>query len=290
MSAAAVAERHQLKRVGRDYRGQCPGCGARTALAVRDGRSRVLIRCYAGCEFRELAELLGLPREERPQDHADSAAEAILDAHRAKTRQELAARLWAAAGPLQGTPAESYLRGRGCPLPPADGDLRYMPHVDVFGLSGPALIGRITKFEDARAAIGAHVTMLQQDGDRWHRAERRIVGLKAGGVVRLWPDEAVTHAVGVGEGIETGLALAALAGVPAWAAIDAGNLARLPVLPAIEALHVGADRDQSGTGQRAAAALAERWLAAGREVRIVAADELGRDIADEVQEATACAA
>jgi hypothetical protein len=64
--------------------------------------------------------------------------------------------------------------------------------------------------------------------------------------------------------------------------MDAGNLANFPVLEGIESLTIFADRDQSGTGQGAAAECADRWLDAGREVRIFASATIGHDIADEV--------
>ena len=102
---------------------------------------------------------------------------------------------------------------------------------------------------------------------------------KAGGVVRLWPDEAVTMGLGIAEGIETGLSLAH-AFAPVWAAIDAGNLASLPVLGGVESLLIAADNDESGAGQRAADALAQRWAGAGREAAIVLPPVSGMDLND----------
>jgi len=56
--------------------------------------------------------------------------------------------------------------------------------------------------------------------------------------------------------------------LPVWSAIDAGNLAGLPVVAGVERLTVFSDTDASGTGQIAARMLAARWHAAGREVFI----------------------
>ena len=56
-----------------------------------------------------------------------------------------------------------------------------------------------------------------------------------------------------------------------WSAIDAGNMAALPVLPGIERLFIYADTDPSGAGQAAARTLARRWHQAGREVYIAQA-------------------
>lgn len=101
---------------------------------------------------------------------------------------------------------------------------------------------------------------------------------KAGGVVRLWPDDEVTLGLAVGEGLETSLASARGFGL-AWVCIDAGNLAALPVLGGIEAITIAADHDEAGI--KAARACAERWAAAGCEVRIVLPELPGAALADE---------
>lgn len=201
-------------------------------------------------------------------------------------KRATAARIWPAAKPLAGTPAAAYLQGRGCALPPADGDLRFYPGLRLFGFDGPAMVGRISDVHDARRGLGLHLTWLRRDGARWARADRRYLGRKAGGVVRLWPDEAVTQGLALAEGIESALAAARVFS-PAWACLDAGNLAAFPVLAGELALTIFADRDASGTGQRAAAACAERWRDAGRQVRILAAVRTGADMADLAAEVAA---
>lgn len=180
---------------------------------------------------------------------------------------------------LAGTVGAEYLIGRGCPLPPADGDLRFHPNLRRYGFAGPCLVGRITAACDASETLGLHLTWLKRGGGLWRRSERRYAGRKAGGVVRLWPDECVSQGLGIAEGIETALATARVF-QPVWATLDAGNLAAFPVLPGEVALSIFADRDKSGTGQKAALACAERWLAAGREVRVLAALRTGADMAD----------
>jgi hypothetical protein len=129
--------------------------------------------------------------------------------------------------------------------------------------------------------ISLHFTRLATDGRSKAGTDRDKMLLaghrKAGGVIRLWPDDAVTNGLGVAEGIETALA-AAHALTPVWACVDAGNLAAFPVLPGIDALTVYADHDDAGL--RAANNCAQRWADAGREAFIVTANEQGRDCAD----------
>jgi phage/plasmid primase-like uncharacterized protein len=105
---------------------------------------------------------------------------------------------------------------------------------------------------------------------------------KAGGVIRLWPDEAVDYGLGIAEGIETALTLATVL-KPVWSLIDAGNLATLPVLGGVECLTIAADHDAAGI--KAAEACAARWVEAGCDVRIVLPPKLGADLNDFLREA-----
>ena len=60
---------------------------------------------------------------------------------------------------------------------------------------------------------------------------------------------------------------------PVWCCGGAGVLSHFPLLGGIEALTIAAD--QGKPGQKAAAAVAERWRAAGREVSIITPREAG---------------
>jgi putative DNA primase/helicase len=195
--------------------------------------------------------------------------------------------LWAACRPVSG-PARAYLEARCCAIPPADGDLRWHPALKhpPSGHVGPALVALLTD-ATTREPRTLHRTWVRPDGRKADVDPPRMqLGghRKAGAVCRLWPDEAVALGLGVAEGIETALSLAH-AFQPVWAAIDAGNLATLPVLDGVESLTIGADNDESHTGQRAAEGCARRWAEAGREVRIVLADAMGDDLNDEVAHA-----
>ena len=52
-------------------------------------------------------------------------------------------------------------------------------------------------------------------------------------VIRLIPNEEVTHGLGICEGIEDGLAVLLSGWSPVWAAASAGAISRFPVLPGI---------------------------------------------------------
>jgi putative DNA primase/helicase len=108
---------------------------------------------------------------------------------------------------------------------------------------------------------GIHRTYLHPDGIK---RERKMLGRQ--GVVRLSPDEDLTMGLGIAEGIETGLRILLSGWSPAWCATSGGGIARFPVLSGIESLTIFVDDDE--TGMKAAHESAERWSAAGREVRI----------------------
>lgn len=229
----------------------------------------------------------GEPRPARPVPVL-RAVEPEPERHQHQTLSPYGLRLWASSLPLAGTVGAQYLLARGCLLPPADGDLRFLPaHRHPLGdYTGPALLALVTDAETGEP-ISLHTTFICADGTKPANLPgpaRLLLGghRKAGGVIRLWPDEAVTTGLGVGEGIESCLSLAhALA--PVWSAIDAGNLAALPVLGGIEALTVAQDNDPAG--RRAAQALAGRYTAAGCTAAIVSAEHDGADLNDELEAA-----
>jgi hypothetical protein len=177
--------------------------------------------------------------------------------------------LWNASRPVSG-PARAYLEARGCAIPPVDGDLRWHPALrHPSGYEGPALVGLVTHAV-TREPMSLHRTWIRPDG---HKADvdppRMLLGghRKSEGVIRLWPDEAVTLGLGIAEGVETALTLAN-AYKPVWSCIDAGNLAQLPVLNGIETLVIAADHDEAGL--KAANSCADRWAAAGVTVYPIA--------------------
>lgn len=173
----------------------------------------------------------------------------------------------------------SYLLARGCVIPPRDGDLRYH-----FGMKhspskyvGPALVALISDPLTGKP-LSLHRTWITADGKKpADPAKMYLKGHSSRGVCRLWPDEAVQGGLAIAEGIESALSLAH-AFTPAWACLDAGNMAAFPVLPGIESLTIAADNDEAGI--RAAEACARRWKAAGREVRVVMAPGHKQDMND----------
>ena len=192
--------------------------------------------------------------------------------------------LWASCRQLDGT-AVDYLMARGCYLPPLDGALRWHPalsHPD--GYSGPALVALITHARTGKP-LSLHRTWINHDGTKpaalGNKARLLLGGHAiAGGVVRLWPDEDVTHGLGIAEGIETALSLAH-GYQPVWALIDAGHIAKFEPLPGIESLTIACDNDPAGI--KAARQCSAAWAAAGVEVYVTRQEQ--NDLNDLVREA-----
>jgi len=189
--------------------------------------------------------------------------------------------LWSSLQPITpGTTAHAYLTARCCLPPPRDGDLRCTESLrHPSGYVGPALVALVT---DALTGepMTLHRTWIKADGTKADVDPPRLLlgkHRKAGGVVRLFPDDAVTTGLSVAEGIETALAVATVY-QPVWSAIDAGNLAAFPVLEGIQSILIAADNDPAGL--RAAEQCAECWYRAGRRVRIAKSPIPGEDLND----------
>ena len=191
--------------------------------------------------------------------------------------------LWNSCEQVSGE-ARAYLEARRCVIPPKDGDLRWHPNLKhPSGYEGPALVALVTHAV-TKLPMSLHRTWVLPDGRKPDVEPTRLLlkgHKKAGGVIRLWPDEAVTTGLAVAEGIETSLA-AAHVKQPVWSLLDAGNLAEFPALGGIECLSIFADHDDAGI--RAAEKCAQRWHEAGVEVRITIPNERGKDIADLVRD------
>lgn len=246
------------------------------SLSVGDD-GRLLLYCFAGCNgvdiLRELRArgLLDDDERERYQRQQLHRPAPPLQAIDGPAR---IARLLGLCRPIRGTVVERYLvEHRGVDLPDTDA-LRYLPP-RLPHFPHAAMVAVVTDFADAARTMTLQFTFIANDGSKAGDTRPFLKGCPArGGVVRLVDDAEITDRLGIAEGVES--ALAAMSGFrrsghlvpPVWAALSAGNLARLPVLPAIEVLRIFADNDPNNVGQLAARELGRTWRAAGREVFI----------------------
>lgn len=195
-------------------------------------------------------------------------------------RTDLALRIWRAAIPIKGTPAEAYLASRG--LSYEGEELRWHPACPFGkGERRGCMIGLIRNVV-SNEPQAIHRTAITCDG---RKIGRKALGPLGGGAVKLTDDADVTTVLGIGEGIETALSirrLPDLENMPVWSALNANGITAFSALLGIEAIWIAADNDESGTGQKASYAAAERLKASNIETIILAPSLIGSDINDKV--------
>lgn len=259
----------------------CPACQperrkGQDALSLSDRRDGggLLAHCKkSDCTFRDIIAAAGVApgtfMAPDPAQRERRQAEERADAER-RAAQALA--LWRDAQPVAGTPAETYLRGRGitCTIPDS---LHFAPscwHASAKRL--PALVALVEGCE----RVAVHRTYLRNDGTGKAAVApaKAMLGAVSGGAVRL------TEAGGplvVAEGIETALSLASgLLRAPAtiWAALSTSGLRGLHLPDKPGRLTIANDGDAAGYS--AAHALATRAHGLGWQVSLLPAPE-GRD-------------
>jgi putative DNA primase/helicase len=295
MNAAHIATTLAGRRAQRlsdgSYLTRCPvpshgkGRGDQSpSLRIADGETRLLVRCFCGCDPRDVLEALrqrGLEDgpaptpirrpQPKPKPAPSSAAEY-------KRRQAEKARyLWSRRQPIANSIAEKYLRearGIACALPPT---LAFLPPsrpdhhpamIAAFGIPGepePGMLGV------PRAVDAVHLTALAPDGSGKAPVEKPkiVVGSPAGLPIVLAPPNDLLG-LAITEGIEDALTAHLATGLSAWAAGSAGFMPALAssVPNYIEAATIFAHSDKAG--QHGARELAATLRQRGIEVKIEA--------------------
>jgi hypothetical protein len=290
----AASRRTTLKRVTAvEYAGPCPVCGGRDRLGVNTrkqvfncrgcgakGDIIALVQYADGLSFRDAVEHLtgeqierdrGLRPQGAPPRPTPRADEGYKHALR------IAASIAGGLVPLRRTPGDTYLR-----------DVRkidtneiadVLESTDPIGWNPSALFrepGHALDGERIGAIIGIMTDPISAEPtggiSRTYLHERRKVGkaknLGPAGIVRLTPDEDVTHGLFLAEGLETALAAMSKGLRPAWSTGSTSIMAKMPVLCGIESITILADNDENGAGERAAREAGRRWKEAARVVRV----------------------
>jgi putative DNA primase/helicase len=256
------------------HRQRCPACDHRTkTLGITvDGDGRGVAHCFR-CSFVETYRPTGITQR------LGKPAARPVETRKHETLADWGRALWGATKPLSGV-AAAYLDARACVIPPKGTHLRWLPELKhPSGYIGPALVALITDVH-TREPLSLHRTWIKPDGNKADLEAPRLLlknHRKAGGVVRLWPDEHVGAVLGIAEGIESALSLAhAVEAV--WSVIDAGNLQNFPVLTGVQQIFIGGDNDPAGI--KAAYSCGNRWAAADREARVLVPEHEGWDLND----------
>jgi putative DNA primase/helicase len=229
------------------------------SLSVTDGDDdRLLLKCFAGCEFEDVMDQLrrrgltgaadGAPQGRKLKGFSGGKIAEPTNAVAIKPDPE-ALRIWNATEYPHGTAVEQYLQRRGIPLIPArvraghDGKM-------VVGVEAPH-----------SGVIAIQTTPVDADGNR--TGNRWTKGELGTGAVRLG---AAQEIMGIAEGTETALSAMTLTGMSVWASLGAGRLHKVELPPFVRKVHIFADNDEPG--RVAAEKAAKIHQALGRRVWI----------------------
>ena len=252
----------------RDFEGNAGGGVLALVMRERGGSEREALAWLRDAGF------IGESGEKRRANGNDFRAPASSrrtgSAPNSKPRDTTGAarRVWDATRPLAGTIAERYLHARGVGHVAVAPSLRFSPalwHREA-GQSFPAIVAGI---QDVHGAFrGAHRIWLAPDGSDKANVDpvKKSLGSTAGGAVRLDGAEASGGPLLVGEGIESTAAAMVLFDLPGWAGIATSGLTAIELPEHVIDVVIAADRDAGGL--QAAAALARRLEAEGRDVEI----------------------
>lgn len=271
MNAEIIAKALGGRKVGQGWTARCPAHDDREpSLSIRDADGKVLVRCHAGCDQRDVIAAL----KERGLWDGKGHSSLRTSRHRKVSpprpdpdqveRSAVALSIWQSTIAAGGTPVEAYLASRGltCSLPPSLRFHRGLKHPS--GGTWPCMVALVTRGAD-NTPLAIHRTFLSHEGQGKApvEPEKMMLGPCRGGAVRL---RAPGEVLMIGEGIETCLAAMQATGHPAWAALSTSGLRVLDLPGCVRDVIVLADGDDPG--EAAARDCAMRWMRQGRRVCI----------------------
>jgi putative DNA primase/helicase len=150
------------------------------SLSVKDGHSHLVVTCFAGCDRREvLAELCRRGLLDEAPGHSRHPEKPIIHTSRSRSRsdgeyerrqREKAAWLWSRSRPIEGTPAERYLRERRGYSGPIPKTLAFLPPRK--SEHHPAMTAAYSLVDEPETGVlgmprkvtAVHLTLLRADG------------------------------------------------------------------------------------------------------------------------------
>lgn len=220
------------------------------SLSVREGRTSILVHCFAGCEASDIMSELrrrGLLTLEGP--FKPTPATPLRD------YSELARQIWSEARSLGNSPAARYLRRRH--IRHQSAELRFHPalrHTNNGILEErPGLVARIS---NGGGLLAIQRIFLTPAGEKAPITfPKRGLGRPLDGAVRLQP---VDHrrVLGIAEGTETAMSATDIFDVPTWAVGGTENFAHAEIPSGVR--KVVLFLDNGAGGERAEALFRER--------------------------------
>jgi len=253
--------------------GCCPAHDDKTpSLSITDAPGgKILVHCHRGCSQEAVVAEL------KTRKLWPNGVKANGD------KKSNAAKCWdgASVAPIDGTPADKYLRSRGIDPAKLPGGaypptLRWGPKatikIDDDRSHQGCLIAK-TKSGVARIALTDDGAPVCEGGEKL----KKSLGKMAGGC-KLGTAPDPEGRLGIAEGIETGLSAAQLYGMPVTASVGASNMDSVDIPEWIREVTIFADNDEAGrkAATRAAWAVRDRGL----QVRVFMPGTAGADFND----------
>ena len=261
--------------------GICNTCGC-----FKDGFALLMAIRQEGFSqtLRAVANVLGLTED---MCVAPVTYTAPVKTVRAPTKEELlnspercaARKAWRSAIPFKKETSKqiaimkTYLQSRGLDFTNVN-ELRFLPRAktrcDGKVVEFPAMVGAVRDIEGNLVSL--HRTFLSMDGKKAPiDVPKKIMTVSefdsiSGCAIRFGTPKTV---LALAEGIETALSVVKATGFACWSCISAGGLKSVQIPESVKTVLIFADKDASGTGEKAAMALKDRLVQKGITVHIV---------------------
>lgn len=303
-TAAEFARRSGAKYIGNNkYLGSCTSgnhIDPDESMLISDGRDgNVELRCCVdGCrsqECRNGAVILGyleapphmhIEKPTVPQqsewEEFEAKQQRIID-EREQDKKSIASanRVFGGTVGPDETQTEYYFKNkRGISEPIYSEVTRHHPGTWKPNILGNhiAAVSKVSTYDGP--LTGVHIIYLNSDGTKSELSPNKIMhGLIKGRGV--WFGD-VTDKLNIAEGIETALSVIELTGVPAVAALCAGNMPALIIPETVKHITIAADHDAAGF--KAAQAAATKFIKQGIKTKITAPPNKGDDWNDVLQQ------
>lgn len=252
--ASDVARAIGAKRHASGWIAKCPAHeDTRPSLTIRDGRNGLLLHCWAGCDFRDIARALeSICGTDEPYTPSNKPAQPQRGSGGTLGAVQAALRIWEAAGPLCDV-SQLYLERRGILSAPGVASLRssHLQHPETKETT-PAII--VPRHNSRRQVIGIQRIFLDDADATKYRDGQAKMSLGDGGVAML--SAPLDGVILLAEGPETALSAELLFHRPAWACCG-GFPQRKTELPGVAKVLLILDNDASGNSAKKAAAFAD---------------------------------